>query len=281
MKSRVCLVTGATAGIGKVTAQELARSGATVIAVGRDVARGALVVEQIKATTANADVHFMRCDLSSQASIRALAAAFKQRFYRLDLLVNNAGAIFGERKLTADGLETTFATNHLAYFLLTNLLLDVIVASGAARIVSVSSRSHRGAPLDLDDLQYARRPYAMMGAYGSSKLANVAWTAELARRLKGQRATANCLHPGVIGSSFGKEGSFWLRHGIKLISPFLMSPEKGAETTLFLASSRQVEGVSGKYFVKKQAVAPYPVATDPELGRRLWALSEVLTAGSG
>jgi NAD(P)-dependent dehydrogenase (short-subunit alcohol dehydrogenase family) len=280
MKSRVSLVTGATAGIGKVTALELARRGDTVIVVGRDVAKGGVVVGEIRAATRNGDVHFMRCDLSSQASIRALAAAFTSRFYRLDLLVNNAGAIFGERKLTVDGLEMTFATNHLAYFLLTNLLLDVIVASAPARIVSVASRAHRGSPFDLDDLQFARRPYSMMGAYGASKLANVAWTAELGRRLHDKRVTANCLHPGVIGSSFGKEGSLLLRYGMRLVAPVLKSPEQGAATTLYLASSREVEGVSGKYFVDRKVAECDPVARDPETGRRLWAFSEVLTARS-
>jgi len=278
MKSKVCLVTGATSGIGKVTALELARRGATVVAVGRDAAKGAALVAEIKAAAQHVDVHFMRCDLSSQASIRALAAAFTARFYRLDVLVNNAGAIFGERRLTVDGIEMTFATNHLAYFLLTNLLLDVIVASGAARIVSVASTAHHRSPFDLDDLQFERRPYSMMGAYGASKLANVAWSAELARRLQGTRVTANCLHPGVIASGFGKEGNAFIRHGIRIVAPFLLSPEKGAATTIYLARSREVEGVTGKYFDKQKPVACSPVALEAETRRRLWLISEQLTA---
>ena len=280
MKGKICLVTGATAGIGKVTATELARLGATVVVVGRDPEKGRATVEEIKAATGNADVHLMLCDVSSQAAVRKLAAEYKSRFDRLHVLVNNAGAILGERKVTVDGLEGTFATNHLGYFLLTNLLLDVLEKSGPARIVSVASDAHRIGKLDFEDLHFERRSYGSMDAYSASKLANILWSAELSRRLEGKNVTANSLHPGVVGSSFGQSGGALLRLGMKVVGPFLLSPTKGAATTLFLASSPDVEGVTGKYFNKKKAVAPAKQARDVEAGKRLWALSEQLTAKS-
>jgi NAD(P)-dependent dehydrogenase (short-subunit alcohol dehydrogenase family) len=280
MKGKICLVTGATAGIGKVTALELARMGATVVAVGRDPEKGKATVEEVKAGSGSSDVHLMLCDFSSQAAIRKLAAEYKGKFDRLDVLVNNAGAILGERKLTVDGIEATFATNHLGYFLLTNLLLDVIVASGPARIVSVASDAHRVGKIDFDDLQYERRSYSSMDVYGASKLANIVWSAELSRRLEGKNVTANSLHPGVIASSFGQSGGALLRFGMKVVGPFLLSPAKGAATTIHLASSPEVEGVTGQYFRKKKAVTPAKQARDPETGKRLWAISEELTAKS-
>jgi NAD(P)-dependent dehydrogenase (short-subunit alcohol dehydrogenase family) len=280
MKGKICLVTGATAGIGTVTARELARMGATVVAVGRDPARGQATVDAIRSETGNSDVHLLRCDLSSQADVRRLAAEYKERFQRLHVLVNNAGAINGERKLSPDGIELTFATNHLAYFLLTELLLDVIKASAPARIVSVASEAHRTGKLDLDDLQYEKRSYAEMGAYGASKLANIAWNAELARRLEGTGVTANSLHPGVIATNFGQSGGALMRFGVKLVRPFLMTVEKGAATTLYLATSPEVEGVTGKYWSKKKAISPNRQASDPETGKLLWTLSEALVAKS-
>jgi NAD(P)-dependent dehydrogenase (short-subunit alcohol dehydrogenase family) len=279
MKGKVTMVTGATAGIGKVTALELARLGATVVAVGRDPHKGEATVAEIRQASGNQDVHLLLCDFSSQASIRKLAAAFKAKHDRLHVLVNNAGAILGEKRVTEDAVEGTLATNHLGYFLLTELLLDVLKASAPARIVSVASEAHKTG-IDLEDLNFERRAYAPMGAYGASKLANIAWSAELARRLEGTGVTANSLHPGVIASSFGQSGPGWMRFGVKLVAPLLSSPEKGAATTLYLATSPAVEGVTGKYFKDKKPVKPSRQASDPETGRRLWALSEALVAKS-
>jgi NAD(P)-dependent dehydrogenase (short-subunit alcohol dehydrogenase family) len=280
MKGRICLVTGTTAGIGKVTALELAKQGATVVTVARDPARGEATVAEIKQASGNADVHFLLGDLSSQASIRKLAAAYRAKFDRLHVLVNNAGAILGEHRITDDGVEATFATNHIGYFLLTNLLLDVVQASAPARIVSVASDVHYQATLDFDDLRFERRGYSPMGAYSMSKLANVVWTAELASRLEGKGVTANSLHPGVIASNFGQSGPAWMRFGVKLIAPLLTSPEKGAATTIHLATSPEVEGVTGKYFKNKKPVSPHKAASDPETRRRLWEASEKLVEKS-
>ena len=280
MKDKVCLVTGFTAGIGKVTATELARQGATVVAVARDPARGQAAVDEIRRETGNGNVDLLVCDLSSQADVRKLAAAFLARHDRLHVLVNNAGAILGQRLVTVDGLEATFATNHLAYFLLTDLLLGALQAAAPARIVSVASEAHRQSSLDLDDLQFERRAYAPMAAYGASKLANILWSAELARRLEGQGVTANSLHPGVIASNFGDSGPGWMRFGVKLIRPLLTTPEKGARTSLHLATSPDVEGVTGKYFDNRKPRAPNRAATDPETMRRLWEISEKLVAKS-
>ncbi len=281
MKGKIVLVTGVTSGIGNVTARELARQGATVVCVARDAARGQAAVDEIRRVTGNEDVDLLTGDLGSQADVRRLASEYLQCCHdRLDVLVNNAGAIQGERWLTVDGIEATFAINHLAYFLLTNLLLDAIVASAPARIVSVASAAHRGCRLDFDDLQYARRPYVPLEVYGASKLANIAWSAELARRLEGKGVTASSLHPGVVSTRFGDSGPGWMRFGVKLVRPFLISSDRGAETSLYLATSPEVEGVTGKYFEKKRAVEPSKTARDPELGRRLWAVSEEMVAKS-
>lgn len=278
MKGKIAIVTGATAGIGKVTALELARLGATVVAVARDPQKGEATVAEIKQATGNAEVSVLLADLSSQAAVRKLAAEFLARFDRLHLLVNNAGAIYGERRVTADGLEATFATNHVAYFLLTELLLDTLKKSGPARVVSVASEAHRTGHLDFDDLHYSRRAYAPMAAYGASKLANIAWTAELARRLSGSSVTANSLHPGVIASNFGQTGPGWMRFGLKLVSFMLTTPDKGAATTLHLATSPAVEGVSGQYWSNRKAAKPSAEARDPAVGKRLYDVTAEIVA---
>jgi NAD(P)-dependent dehydrogenase (short-subunit alcohol dehydrogenase family) len=280
MKDKVCLVTGATAGIGKVTATELARRGATVYLAARDAARGAAAVEEIRRSTGNDRVELLLGDLSSQADVRRLAAAFLGKHDRLHLLVNNAGAVMSEMRLTVDGVESTFATNHLAYFLLTDLLLGALRAAAPARIVSVSSMAHRNADLDLDDLLYQKRRFVPLSVYGASKLANVIWSHEVAKRLEGTGVTANCLHPGVVASNFGDSGPGWMRFGVKLIRPFLITPEKGAATSIYLATSPDVEKVTGKYFDKKKPVAYDKRADDPAIRRRLWEISEQLVAAS-
>ncbi len=237
-------------------------------------------MEEIRRETGNGDVHLFTCDLSSQADIRRVAAEFLGRYDRLHVLVNNAGAINGDRALTVDGIERTFATNHLAYFLLTNLLRGALEAAAPARVVNVASLAHRSARLDFENLEFARRSYVPMQVYGASKLANVVWSEELARRLEGTGVTSNSLHPGVIASNFGATGPGWMRLGVKLIRPFLTTSEKGADTSLYLASSPDVEKVTGKYFEKRKPVTPGKGARDPEVGRRLWEASEAMVAKS-
>jgi NAD(P)-dependent dehydrogenase (short-subunit alcohol dehydrogenase family) len=293
MRGKTCLVTGATGGIGLVTARELARRGATVVLIGRNRERGEQVVESIRKEGGSAE--FLAADLSSQAELRRLAREFQARHARLDVLVNNAGAMFAFREESVDGIEMTLALNHLAYFLLTNLLLDTLKASAPARIVNVSSHGHvmvRG--FNFDDPQ-ARRGYGRSGfvsllytlllpmfhpgaiQYARTKLANVLFTYELARRLEGTGVTVNALHPGFVVSDFmagnGVLGWF-LRRWAGL---FGISVKKGAETSIYLASSPEVAGVSGKYFTKCRPVATSAASMDEAAARRLWEMSEELT----
>lgn len=280
MTGKTCLVTGASSGIGRETAAALAAMGATIVMTARDRARGDAAVAEVKARSQNERVELLIVDFGSQQSIRRMAAEFLSRHDRLHVLVNNAGAYNTRRSVTADGYETTFAVNHLGYFLLTNLLLDVLKASAPSRIVNVSSVVHGGAVIDFDDLNGERR-YGGMRAYAQSKLANVLFTYELTRRLDGAGVTANCLHPGVVMSGFGKNNAgpvraaFVLFHA--LCRPFLLTPARGAETSVYLASSPEVEGVTGSYFVRKRAVPSGAASHDEEAARRLWEASEEMT----
>jgi NAD(P)-dependent dehydrogenase (short-subunit alcohol dehydrogenase family) len=272
MQGKICLVTGATAGIGRATAVGLARQGALVVITGRDAARTQETLEAIRKETRNQQVESLLADFSSQAEVRRLAAEFRTRHGRLDVLINNAGAVFMERGVTVDGFERTWAVNHLASFLLTLELKDLIEASAPARIVNVSSAMHNGRTLDPDKIQ-EEKIYGISG-YGQSKLANVLFTYALARRLKGTSVTANCLHPGVVSTSLMKpKGSLAAKVAMTLMQPFLTSPEKGAATSLYLASSPEVEGVTGKYFVKCKPKRSSPVSYDEALQERLWELS--------
>lgn len=272
------MVTGATAGIGLVTARELARKGAVVVVVGRDAAKGERVVREIRGDTGNEWVTFQRADLSVQSDIRCLARNFVEEHPRLDVLVNNAGAIFNRRQTSADGIEMTFALNHLNYFLLTNLLLDRLTAAPAGRIVNVSSGAHRGATIDFDDLQ-CERSYSGWRAYQRSKLANLLFTFELARRLDGSTVTANALHPGFVASRFGLNNGPLFRFGIRIAFMTSAIPvDEGAKTSVYLASSPEVADVSGRYFVKCRPEEPSSPAQDPDAARRLWEVSERMTA---
>jgi retinol dehydrogenase 14 len=274
---KTCLVTGATSGIGRATATGLARLGADVVLVARDPAKGEATAAGIEAATGNPRIELLEADLSSQASIRHLADEFTGGHDRLHVLVNNAGGYFATRHTTVDGLELTFALNHLAYFLLTNLLLDVLRASAPARIVNVSSGAQATGDIQLDDLQFERR-YRGRVAYSQTKLANVLFTYELARRLEGTRVTVNCLHPGVVRTNFGRDDETpMMRLLTPLVRPFMRTPEQGAETPVYLAASPEVEGVTGRYFAKKQQKRSSPRSYDVELGRRLWEVSEQLT----
>jgi NAD(P)-dependent dehydrogenase (short-subunit alcohol dehydrogenase family) len=277
MQDRVVLITGATSGIGLVTAEALARRGATVVMVARDAQRAEDHVQRIRATANNPRVTFLLADLSSLASVRAVAADFRARYPALHVLVNNAGAMFARRADTIDGYEMTFALDHLAPFLLTNLLLDELKASAPARVVTVSSGAHQGAHIDFDDLMYTRRRYSFMGAYGQAKLANVMFTYELARRLDGSGVTANALHPGFVATGFAKNNGPLYRVGMSVIRPFALTPERGAETSIYLASSPDAAGISGKYFAKCKPVASSVESYDQAAQRRLWEISEQLS----
>ncbi|HWG45798.1 MAG TPA: SDR family oxidoreductase [Gemmataceae bacterium] len=276
MQGKTVLITGATDGIGLVATRELARLGATVVAVGRNADKTAAVVERIRLETGNPRVEGMLADLSSQRDIHRLVQQFRERHDRLHVLLNNAGALFHPRRESVDGIEMTFALNHLGYFLLTNLLLDVLKASAPARIINVSSAAHRRAKLNFDDLQYRRR-YRGMGVYSASKLANLLFTYELARRLQGTGVTVNALHPGLVATRFAV-GSSWVGRVLRgLIWCFGISPEQGARTLIYLASSPEVEGVTGKYFQNEKMVESSPASRNEDAARRLWDISEVLT----
>jgi NAD(P)-dependent dehydrogenase (short-subunit alcohol dehydrogenase family) len=280
LSGKTVLVTGATSGIGVPTATALARMGARTVIVARDRAKGEATAAQIKRETGNDAVELLVADLSSLAEVRRLAAEFKAAHDRLHVLVNNAGAYNAGRSTTVDGYETTFAVDHLAYFLLTELLLDTLKASAPARVVNVSSAAHIGGHINFDDLQGARR-YSGMRAYGQSKLANVLFTYELARRLAGSGVTANCLHPGVVRTNFGKSNGGFVGGAFAVFQavgrPFFITPEKGAETTIHLAASPDVEGVTGAYFVKCRQHESNAESRDEAVAKRLWDVSEQLT----
>src|SRR5215212_5559360 len=277
MGEKVCLITGATSGIGKATVMGLANMGASVVMVGRDRGRGEAALAEIKEKNANASVDLMLADLSSQEDIRRLADEFKEAYPQLDVLINNAGVIRSKRITTADGLETTFAVNHLAPYLLTNLLLDVLKASAPSRIVNVASGEQRNGTIDFDDLQ-GEKGYKGAKAYSQSKLANVLFTYELARRLEGTGVSANCLHPGAgVRTNLGSGVSGVFGFTVRALTPLMKSPEKGAETSIYLASSPEVEGLSGGYFVKKAEARSSDISHDERIARRLWEGSAQLT----
>jgi len=276
MRGRVCLVTGASSGIGYVTALELAKMGATVVMVNRDPGRGERARAEVAAKSGNANVELLPCDLSSQRQIRALAGEFKRRHDRLHVLVNNAAIVPAKRTLTEDSLEMQFAVNHLAYFLITELLLDTVKASAPARIVSVSSGMHRQASVDFGNLQ-AESGYAPMEHYALTKLLNLLFAFELARKLEGTGVTSNALSPGFTATNIGREYSFVTRSVTRVMA---QPKEKGAKTSVYLASSPEVEGVSSEYFEKKAIARASPEARDPDTARKLWILSEKLAGAA-
>lgn len=276
MKDKLVLVTGANAGIGRITAQELAKMGAHVVMAARSKERGEAALADIRRASGSGKVDLLLADLSVQAEVRQLAAEFRERYGRLDVLVNNAGALILTRQESGDGIELTFALNHLAYFLLTNLLLDLLKVSAPARIVNVSSAAHYRTELDFDDLEN-EETYSGMNVYSQSKLANVYFTYELARRLEGTGVTATCLHPGFVASNFAKNNGWLAKLGMLVMRPFALTPEKGAETSIYLASSADVEGISGEYFDKKKSVRSSTVSYDEAAARRLWEISKQMT----
>jgi NAD(P)-dependent dehydrogenase (short-subunit alcohol dehydrogenase family) len=277
MNGKVCLVTGATSGIGAETAKQLARLGATVILVGRSADKSAVAVAWIKQQTGNAAVEYMLADLSSQKQVRELAQQFKSKHSRLDVLVNNAGAVMMRRQESVDGIEMTWAVNHLGYFLLTYLLLDTLIASAPARIVNVASALHAQARINFDDLQ-GKRSYNPLNAYNHSKLANILFTYELARRLAGTRVTANALHPGGVRTNLvARNGGLFKWFVQPLFNLQAISVEQGARTSVYLASSPEVEGVTGKYFGKCQEWRSSSDSYDEAAQKRLWQVSAEMT----
>ena len=276
MTGKTVLITGGTGGIGKATAIGLARAGARVGIVGRDATRGEAAAADIRSASGNPSVDVFTADLSSQAEVRRLAAEVLDAYPRLDVLVNNVGGFWAHRHVTADGLERTFAVNHLAGFLLTNLLLERLVASAPARVVTVSSGAQSTGRIDFDDLQGARK-YSGQRAYNQSKLANVMFTYELARRLEGTGVTANVLHPGVTATAFGAEDQAWyFTTGSGLARRFMKTPAQGAETPIHLASAPELEGVTGTYFANRKPRKSNTLSYDTDAAARLWRVSAEL-----
>ncbi len=279
MKDKVVMVTGATNGIGEVTATELARMGARVVIVSRSPAKCDATVARIQSETGNSQVEAIPANLSSMQEVRELAQVFQAKYDRLDVLVNNAGAVFSSREASADGYEMTLALNHLSYFLLTNLLLDQLQASardtGDVRVVNVSSAAHNVGSVNFDDLQ-REKGYSGLRVYGESKLMNILFSNELARRLQGTGITSNALHPGMVRTGFGMNNGAITRAFISLFQFFAISAARGAETPIHLASSPAVADVTGAYFENSKAKKPHRFARDVEAAQKLWAISEQL-----
>jgi retinol dehydrogenase-14 len=276
MGGKTVLITGGTSGIGKAAAVALAAMGAKVVVVGRNQERGKAAVEEIEAQSHNESVELMLADLSVQSEVRGLAEEFQERHDRIDVLVNNAGLVQSKRTETPDGIETTLAINHLAPFLLTKLLLERLEKSAPSRVITVSSEAQRWGTLAFEDMQ-SRRKYRGFPVYGMTKLSNIMFTYELAERLNGTGVTANCLHPGSVGTNFGQNNRGPMALFFRTFKPFMHSPEQGADTLIWLASSPEVDGVSSKYFSDRKEIEAKKVAYDPAARRRLWEISEELT----
>lgn len=281
MNGKICMVTGATSGMGEVTARALAQRGATVLVVSRTRNKGEATVNRIQQQTGNCAVEFMVADLSSQKEIRELVQQFKSKYPRLSVLVNNAGAWIASRQESIDGIEMTFALNHLGYFLLTNLLVDTLKASAPACIINISSYGHKAGQMNFDDLQF-RQKYSGMQAYRQSKLANVLFTYELARRLAGTGVTVNAVNPGLVATRFGFNNLGFIPNRvadllIRLYGFVGTSAEQGAQTAIYLATSAEVEGVTGKYFEKQKAAPSSSASYDEAAAQRLWQVSAEMT----
>jgi NAD(P)-dependent dehydrogenase (short-subunit alcohol dehydrogenase family) len=279
MKDKVVVVTGATSGIGEVAADRLAQKGARIVFVARDRERGEAARKHFRAIAGQSDHTVHYADLTKLADQKRVAKEIADSEPQIDVLINNAGAMFGSRRVTEDGLEKTFALNHLSYFTVTNILLDRLKATPGARIVSTASGAHVGNKLNFDDLQ-SEKSYSPFAVYGRSKLMNILFTRELAKRLAGTGVTANCLHPGFVGTRFGDESGGLMSWVIKLGKNFALTPEQGAETIIYLASSDDVAGKSGGYYEKKQFTAPSRAAQSDADAKRLWDISAKI-AGMG
>ena len=276
MRDKVCLITGATSGIGKATAFELARAGAHLVLVARNPAKGDATRTAIIAQTGNTRVDVLLCDLAEQAQVRRLASEVIRAYPRLHVLINDAGVTLTKRSLTPDAIEQVLAVNHLAPFLLTHLLLDLLKASAPARVVVVGSEAQAAGHIHLDDLSLERH-YKEMVAYNQSKLANLLFTYELARRLDGSSVTVNCVHPGAVRTNFGHDSGGAMGLIVRVARPFELSPERGAETVVYLAASPDVEGQSGLYWAHKQPKRSSAESYDADVRLRLWDESARLT----
>lgn len=276
MTGKSVVVTGATDGIGLVTARKLAEKGAKLGLVARNPDKAASVIEALKAETGNDQIEFFQADLSDLTEVRAVAKKIAAAFPTLDVLINNAGAMFNSRALSADGIEMTMALNHFSVFLLTNLLLDPLSRAEGARVVTVSSIAHRGADIDFENLKGTEGRHSGWRAYQRSKLANILFTRELARRVGDHGITANCLHPGFVASKFGENNNPLMTAVMKLGKLFAISPEKGAETSVYLACAAAIEGESGGYYAQKKKLPPSAQARNAETASRLWEESAKL-----
>src|ERR1039457_1964841 len=275
MHGRVVVITGATSGIGQVAAEKLAAMGARLVLVARDRTRGEAALARLNTADPNARHTIHLADLSTIAEMKRMAREIAAAEPRIDVLIINAGALFNSRRVTGDGLEMTFATNHMSYFVLTLGLAEQLRATPGARVVSTASDAHKGARLDFDDLQSAKN-YRGFPVYGRSKLCNILFTRELAKRWADTGVTVNALHPGFVSTRFGDQSGGFFQRGIQVVKLFAISPEKGAETIIYLATSDEVTKVSGKYFYKCRAVNPTREAQDEASARRLWEESERL-----
>ena len=276
MRGKVCLVTGSSSGIGKATASGLAALGATVVLACRDSGRGEAARKEIIRGSINQNVSVGLLDLTRFESVRSFAEDFRQKFSRLDVLVNNAGIYLSKRVVTVDGLEATFTTNHLGHFLLTNLLLELIKASAPSRIVNVSSGAQIMGHINFSDLQ-GERKYGGWKSYSQSKLANILFTYELARRLEETGVTVNCVHPGTVRTNFARNNGGLMGLIVRVFAPFMLSPEQGAKTVVWLASSPEVERSTGKYFAKESEMKSSKESYDLEVAKHLWEVSRELT----
>jgi len=279
MQGKTVVITGATSGIGEVAADRLAQKGARIVFVARDRARGEETRKHLRAIAGHTDhvVHY--ADLTRLSEMKRVAKEIADSEPQIDVLVNNAGALFNSRVVTEDGLEKTFALNHMSYFVVTNLLLDRLKSTPGARIVSTASDAHKGAKLNFDDLQ-SEKHFSGYANYGRSKLMNILFTRELARRLAGSGVTANCLHPGFVATRFGDQSGGVMSFAVKAAKNFALTPEQGAETIIYLASSDDVENVSGGYFYKSKPATPSKEAQNDSDAKRLWEVSAKI-AGVG
>jgi NAD(P)-dependent dehydrogenase (short-subunit alcohol dehydrogenase family) len=276
MKNRICLITGANSGIGKITARELATKGMTILIIARNKEKGEQARQEIIQATGNSAIELYLCDLSVQADIVKVSNEIKAKHNKIDVLINNAGLIIPDYQLSADGIEMTFAINHLGPFLLTNLLLELVKKGNEPRIITVSSEAHRFSNVDFNNLASPKK-YSAWLAYGNSKLANILFTKQLAKIVKKDGITANCLHPGAVATNFGAGYSGIAGAFFSLFRPFFISPEKGAETTIYLAISPEVKEMSGLYFDKKKPKTPNKEALSDYNAQKLWEVSAALT----
>ena len=275
MKNQVCIITGANSGIGKETALSLAKLGATVILLCRNYERGNIALKSIITESNNKNVELMLCDLSSQNSISDFISKFKNKYDSLNVLINNAGILLNKRTISVDGVENTFAINHLGPFILTNSLLDLLKSSSPSRIINVSSSAHYRANFDLDNMQ-GEKKYSSFEAYCKSKLYNVLFTYELSRKLAGSNVTVNCLHPGFIPTNLFANSSFFYKAIVKILSPILIDAKSGSKTSTYLATSKDVENITGKYFVKCKPKQSSKISYDKSDSKNLWDISEKL-----